>query len=121
MGQLNPGQPLPETRLKQFTHLIDMSAYTISMALARDIRTNTGYRSACNEVHALVGKILTQPGDIDPSIPGYLDITLDPLHTVRETNAAAELCEHLTNTENRFPGIGRILRFAVKDRTRPRN
>ena len=121
LGQLHPGQQVLDTRLKQFTHLIGMSAYTISMSLARDIRTNTGYRSAHNEAHALVRKILTQPGDIDPSVPGYLDITLDPLHTGRETKAAAELCEHLTNTETLFPGTDRILRFAVKDRTRALN
>lgn len=121
LGQVNPGQQVLETRLKQFTHLIGMSAYTISMSLARDIRTNTGYRSAHNEAHALVRKILTQPGDIDPSIPGYLDITLDSMHTPRETTAAAELCEHLNATETRYPGTDRILRFAIKERTRPRN
>lgn len=121
LGKLHPGQQVLETRLKQFTHLIGMSAYTISMSLARDIRTNTDYRSAHNEAHALVRKILTQPGDIDPSVPGYLDITLDPIHTGRETKAAAELCEHLTATETRFPGTDRILRFAIKDRTRALN
>lgn len=121
LGEVNPGQQVLETRLKQFTHLIGMSAYTISMSLARDIRTNTGYRSAHNEAHALVRKILTQSGDIDPSVPGYLDITLDPMHTGREAKAAAELCKHLTETETRFPGNDRILRFAIKDRTRSLN
>ncbi len=121
LGQLHPGQQLLETRLKQFTHLIGMTAYTISMALARDIRTNTGYRSAHTEAHALVRKILTQPGDIDPTVPGFLDITLDPMHTGRETKAAAELCEHLSATKTRYPGTDRILRFAIKDRSRPRN
>ncbi|MDQ0095970.1 putative transposase [Paeniglutamicibacter psychrophenolicus] len=118
LGEVNPGQQVLETRLKQFTHLIGMSAYTISMSLAGDVRTNTGYRSAHNGAHALVRKILTQPGDIDPTVPGYLDITLDPLPTGRETAAAAELCEHLTETETPFPGTDRILRFAVRERTR---
>lgn len=121
LGQLNPGQQVLETRLKQFTHLIGMSAYTISMSLARDIRTNTGHRSAHNEAHALVRKILTQSGDIDPTVPGYLDITLDSMHTQRETAAAGELCEHLTAAETRFPGTDRILRFAIKERIRPLN
>lgn len=112
LGQLNPGQQVLETRLRQFIYLIGMSAYTISMTLARDTRTNTRYRSAHNEAHALVRKILTQPGDIDPTIPGYLDITLDPLPTGRESVAA---------TETRFPGTDRILRFAIRERTRLRN
>ena len=89
--------------------------------MAPDIRTNTGYKRAKKEAHALVRKALTQPGDIDPTVPGYLDITLDPLPTGRETAAAAELCEHLTATETRFSGTDRILRFAIKERARPRN
>jgi hypothetical protein len=121
LGEVIPGQRVLETRLKQFTHLIGMSAYTVSMSLARDILTNTGYKRAKKEAHALVRKILTQPGDIDPTVPGYLEITLDPMPTQSETNAAAELCEHLTATETRFPGTDRILRFAIKDRTRARN
>lgn len=121
LGQLHPGQQVLESRLKQFTHLIGMSAYTISMSLAGDIRTNTSYRSALNGTHALVRKILTQPGDIDPTVPGYLDVTLDPLSNGRENAAAAALCEHLTETETRFPGTDRILRFAVKERTRALN
>ena len=93
----------------------------VSMSLSGDIRINTGYRGAHNEAHALVRKILTQPGDVDPTVPGYLDITLDPLPTGWETAAAAELCAHLTETETRFPGIHRILRFAIRERTRALN
>ncbi|MET0978474.1 MAG: hypothetical protein ABWX63_06630 [Paeniglutamicibacter terrestris] len=68
-----------------------MSAYTIYMSLARNIRNITGYRSAHNGAHAMVRKIFTQPGDIDPTVPGHLGITLDPLPTGRERAAAAEL------------------------------
>lgn len=81
----------PENPPEAVHHLIVLSAYTISMSLARNIRTVTGYRNAHNGANALVRKILTQPGDIDPTVPGHLDITLDPLPTGRERTAAAEL------------------------------
>lgn len=58
-----------------------------------------------------------QPGDIDPTEPGYLTIRLDPLATKRATKAIDELCEHLTTTQTRYPGTELILKFAIKNRT----
>ena len=34
--------------------------------------------------------------------------------TRRETAAAAELCEHLTATQTKFPGTDRLLRYQIK-------
>lgn len=83
---------------------------------AREIRINTGYKRAKREAHNLVRKILTQPGDIDPTVPGFLSITLDPMPTKRETLAVAELCESLTETRTQYPGTELVLRYAIKER-----
>ncbi|WP_427016399.1 putative transposase [Pseudarthrobacter sp. P1] len=91
-----------------------MAAYNTMMSLAREIRTNTGYKRAADEAHALIRHAFSQSGDIDPTIPGQLTITLDPLPTARATRALAELCEHLTGTETRYPGTGLILKYAIK-------
>lgn len=59
-------------------------------------------------------------GPLATSPPEAAKITLDPLPTGRETAAAAELSEHLTKAETRYPGTDPIVRFAVKDRNRAR-
>jgi len=41
---------------------------------------------------------------------------LDPLPTGRATAAIAQLCEHLTATQTRYPGTNLILRYEVKTR-----
>lgn len=114
LGDLAPGQQVLDTEMKMFTHVIRMAAYNTSMALAREIRTNTGYKRANREAHALIRKLLQQPGDIDPTTPGVLSIRLDPMPTTRETKAVAELCEHLTNTKTVYPGTNLILKYAIK-------
>jgi hypothetical protein len=53
--------------------------------------------------------------NIDPS-DGVLTIRLDPLPTQRATTAIAQLCEHLTATQTRYPGTDLILRYEVKTR-----
>ena len=58
---------------------------------------------------------LTGSGDIDPH-DGVLTIRLDPLPTQRATTAIAQLCEHLTGTQTRYPGTNLILRYEVKAR-----
>jgi hypothetical protein len=50
---------------------------------------------------------LTGSGDIDPGDGGF---------TKRATTAIAELCEHLTATETRYPGTDLVLRYEVKTR-----
>jgi len=50
------------------------------------------------------------PGD------GVLTIRLDPLPTGRATAPIAQLCEHLTATQTRYPGTNLILRYEVKTR-----
>jgi hypothetical protein len=54
-------------------------------------------------------------GDIDPR-NGVLTVRLDPLPTRRATTAIAELCEHLTATQTRYPGTDLILRYEIKTR-----
>ena len=117
LGDLAPGQQVLDTEMKLFTHVIRMAAYNASMALAREIRINTGYKRANREAHALIRKVLRQTGDIDPTTPGILTIRLDPMPTTRETKAIAELCEHLTETKTVYPGTDLILKFAIKTGT----
>ncbi len=121
LGDLAPGQQVADTEVKLIHHGIRMAAYNTAMTLAREIRTNTGYAKATNEAHALIRQAFNQAGDIDPAVPGYLTITLDPLPTKRATNAIAELCDHLTATKTRYPGTGLTLRYAIKNKIRPQN
>ncbi|WP_211882351.1 helix-turn-helix domain-containing protein [Pseudarthrobacter albicanus] len=116
LGEIAPGQQVLETETKLLTHAIRMAAFNTASTLAREVRTNTGYARAGHEAHALVRQALTGSGDIDPSQDGYLTIRLDPLPTQRATAAIAELCDHLTATETRYPGTDRILRFEIKNR-----
>ena len=51
--------------------------------------------------------------DIDPG-NGVLTVRLDPLPTRRTTTAIAQLCEHLTATQTRYPGTDLTLRYEVK-------
>ncbi len=92
-----------------------MAAFNTIAALARAIRVYTGYARANDEAHNLVRQALTGSGDIDPG-DGFLTVRLDPLPTKRATTAIAELCEHLTATEARYPGTDLILRYEVKNR-----
>lgn len=115
LGQVNPGQQILETETKLITHAIAMTAYNTITGLARDIRINTGYRRAADEAHTLARQALKATGDIQPG-PGTLTITLDPLPTTRATTAIRQLCEHLTNTQTRYPGTDLVLRYHVKNR-----
>jgi hypothetical protein len=83
--------------------------------LARAIRVHTGYARANHEAHALVRQALTGSGDIDPG-DGTLTVRLDPLPTSRATAAIAQLCEHLTATQTRYPGTNLTLRYEIKTR-----
>jgi len=62
--------------------------------LARAIRVHTGYARAGDEAHTLVRQALTG----------------------RATAAIAQLCEHLTATQTRYPGTDLVLRYEVKTR-----
>lgn len=79
------------------------------------VRIHTGYARAGDEAHTLVRQALTGSGDIDPG-DGVLTVRLDPLPTQRATTAIAQLCEHLTATQTRYPGTNLILRYEVKIR-----
>ncbi|MDJ0315463.1 hypothetical protein [Arthrobacter sp. H35-D1] len=59
-------------------------------------------------------QVFNRSGDIDPTDPGYLTITLDPLPTQAKTAAISELCEHLTTTNTRYQGTELILKYAIK-------
>ena len=114
LGELNPGQQVLDTEVKLIHTGIRMAAYNTSMTIAREIRTNTGYRRAKQEAHTLMRQIFNQPGNIDTTTPGYLTISLDPLPTRAKTAAAAELCEHLNSTKTRYPGSSLILKYEIK-------
>jgi len=116
LGNLAPGQQVLDTETKLVHHGIRMAAYNTAMTIAREIRTNTGYKRATDEAHALMRQAFHQSGDIDPTIPGYLTIRLDPLPTQAKTEAVAELCDHLTTTQTRYPGTGLVLRYTVKSK-----
>ncbi|WP_157875223.1 putative transposase [Arthrobacter sp. PAMC 25486] len=117
LGDLNPGQQVLDTEVKMIHTGIRMAAYNTAMTIAREIRTNTGYRRANQEAHALMRQMFHQSGDINTTEPGYLTITLDPLPTTAKTAAAAELCNHLTAAETRYPGSNLILKYAIKTKT----
>ncbi|WP_166789537.1 putative transposase, partial [Cryobacterium sp. TMS1-20-1] len=116
LGQSRPGQQVLDQEMKRFTHIIRMAAFNTAVTLAREVRTNTRFQRADREAHNLVRQILKQPGDIDPTQPGILRITLDPMPTQRETAAVRELCTSLTDTETRYPGTDLIMHYAIKDR-----
>jgi hypothetical protein len=115
LGDIAPGQLVLDTETKQLTHAIRIAAFNTVTALARDLRINTTYARANDEAHTLIRQLLKHTGDIDPTVPGQLTIRLDPSPTRRATDAAAELCEHLTNTKTSYPGTNRILRYEIKN------
>jgi transposase-like protein len=115
LAAVNPGQQVLDIQTKLITHAIRMAAFNTITALARAVRVYTGYARADDEAHNLVRQGLTGSGDIDPR-DGFLTIRLDPLPTQRATTAIAELCEHLTATETRYPGTDLVLRYEVKNR-----
>lgn len=115
LGEVNPGQLVLDTELKQLMHAFRMAAYNASMMLATEVRVNTSLR-ARNYTHQFIRQALTGSGDIDPRQEGYLDVVLDPLPTGRQSAVLAELCERLTATGTVYPGTGRVMRYRVKDR-----
>jgi hypothetical protein len=115
LGQVNPGQQVLDVQTKLITHAIRIAAFNTATALARAIRVHTGYARANHEAHALARQALTGSGDIDPG-DGVLTVRLDPPPTQRATTAIAQLCEHLTATQTRYPGTNLILRYEIKTR-----
>src|SRR5665647_2838829 len=115
LAQVNPGQQVLDVQTKLISHAIRIAAFNTATALARAIRVHTGYARANHEAHALVRQALTGSGDIDPG-NGTLTVRLDPLPTQRATAAIAQLCEHLTATQTRYPGTNLILRYEIKTR-----
>jgi transposase len=113
LAQVNPGQQVLDIQTKLISHAIRIAAFNTATALARAIRVHTGYARANHEAHALVRQALTGSGDIDPG-DGTLTIRLDPLPTQRATTAIAQLCEHLTATQTRYPATNLILRYEIK-------
>jgi hypothetical protein len=113
LAQVNPGQQVLDTQTKLITHAIRIAAFNTATTLARAIRVHTGYARANHEAHALIRQALTGTGDIDPG-DGTLTVRLDPLPTQRATTAIAQLCEHLTDTQTRYPATNLILRYEIK-------
>jgi len=115
LAQVNPGQQVLDIQTKLISHAIRIAAFNTATALARDVRVHTGYARANHEAHALIRQALTGSGDIDPG-NGTLTVSLDPLPTQRATTAIAQLCEHLTATQTRYPGTNLTLRYEIKTR-----
>jgi len=115
LAQVNPGQQVLDVETKLLTHAVRIAAFNTITSLARDLRVHTRYARAADEAHTLIRQALTGTGDIIPSVD-TLTIRLDPLPTQRATTALAELCEHLTNTETRYPGTNLVLRYQTKTR-----
>jgi len=115
LGQVAPGQQVLDIQTKLISHAIRIAAFNTATTLARAIRVHTGYARANHEAHTLIRQALTGSGDIDPH-DGFLTVRLDPLPTQRATTAIAQLCEHLTATQTRYPGTDLILRYEVKTR-----
>lgn len=113
LSQVNPGQQVLEVDTKLVTHAIRISAFNTITALARDLRVHTGYARTPDKAHALIRQALQSSGDIIPT-PDTLTIRLDPLPTRRATTALAQLCEHLTTTQTRYPSTNLTLRYQVK-------
>jgi hypothetical protein len=110
LAQVNPGQQVLDIQTKLISHAIRIAAFNTATAMARAIRVHTGYARANHEAHALIRQALTGSGDIDPG-DGTLTVRLDPLPTSRATATIAQLCEHLTATQTRYPGTNLILRY----------
>jgi hypothetical protein len=115
LGQVNPGQQVLDVQTKLISHAIRIAAFNTATTLARAIRVHTSYARANHEAHALVRQALISSGDIDPG-NGTLTVRLDPLPTGRAAAAIAQLCEHLTATQTRYPGTDLIMRYEVKNR-----
>jgi transposase len=115
LGQVNPDQQILDVETKLVTHAIRIAAFNTITTLARDLRVHTGYARAGDEAHTLISQALQQSGDIIPG-HGVLTIRLDPLPTNRATQALAELCEHLTATQTRYPATNLTLRYETKTR-----
>jgi hypothetical protein len=109
----DPGPQVLDIQTKLISHAIRIAAFNTATALARDVRVHTGYARANHEAHTLIRQALTGSGDIDPG-DGTLTVRLAPLPTSRATAAIAQLCEHLTATQTRYPGTNLILRYEVK-------
>ncbi|MPY85813.1 MAG: helix-turn-helix domain-containing protein [Actinophytocola sp.] len=116
LRDVSPGQQMLDTETKLLTHAIRIAAFNTATALARAVRVHTGYARADDEAHTLIRQLLTHTGDIDPTVDGVLTVRLDPMPTRRATVAVAELCEHLTQAETRYPGTDLRLRYEVESR-----
>jgi transposase-like protein len=111
---VNPGQQVLDIDTKLITHAIRIAAFNTATTLARDLRVHTSYARANHEAHTLIRHALTGSGDLDPKTDGVLTVRLDPLPTPRATTAIAQLCEHLSATQTRYPGTDLILRYEMK-------
>ena len=59
-----------DTEMKRFTHNIRMAAFDTVVALAGEIRANTGHKRSNRDASNLVTQILTQQGNIDQYVLG---------------------------------------------------
>lgn len=116
LEQVRPGQQALATEIKLLTHAIRMAAFNTQTALAKAVKTATGYKRSHHEAHALIRTALKHTGDIIPSA-GTLTVRLDPMPTPRATRALDELCQLLNQTETIFPGTDLVMHYEVKTST----
>ncbi|MDJ0315509.1 hypothetical protein [Arthrobacter sp. H35-D1] len=83
------------------------------MTIATEIRTNTGYARTDQEAHAHMRQVFNKPADIDP--PSRLPNHHPAQPTTAETQAIAELCNHLNSTQTRYPETESIRRYKINN------
>jgi hypothetical protein len=96
---------------KHITDLLKMVAYQAEGDLLRLIGPH--YRRTEDEGRTLIQNALAAPGDIEVT-DTELQVSLSPLTSPHRTHALAALCEHLNETNTRFPGSNLLLRFNLK-------
>jgi transposase len=104
------------TERKHLTNLIKMVAYQAESDLVRLVTPH--YSRAEDEARTLVQNALAATGDIDVA-GNELRVSLDPLSSPHRTAALAALCQHLNDTNTKFPGSRLRLHFGVKPQPDP--
>jgi transposase len=99
------------TERKHLTNILKMLAYQAESDLLTLLQPH--YERADQEGRTLLHEIFAAAADIEAT-SDELHIRLAPLSSPHRTSALAALCQHLNETETRFPGSNLRLRFAVK-------
>ena len=112
LAETHPGQTFVKlsTERKHLTNVLKLVAYQIESDLMNLIRPH--YARAEDEGRKLIQSALQSDASLEP-IDHQLRVTLSPLSSHHRSQALADLCETLNQTETRFPGTDLLMRFAV--------